>query len=194
MISEQIEFQISQYVDGTLSSAERGAVDQLLADDPQARKLLADYRQLSLQLSKMNAGPSVRWDRLSEHLSAGIDQATAPAVAGRIRRPPSFAIQMRIAAAVLVALTAWIVVRHHSVSDTAVRLPGTPAPVGRIDVQGPQSEIATGPAVEDVQVMPSQTAARNEAPRYGEGVIDHGPPKVVISGLTPAVKKSSGLH
>jgi anti-sigma factor RsiW len=192
MISEQIEFQISQYVDGTLSPAERIVVDELLATDPQARKLLADYRKLNVHLTKLNAGPSVHWDRLSEHLSAGIERATAPVIAGRIGRFSSFTFQMRIAAAILVAATAWIVVRHHG--GATVKPPAQQLPVSSIDVQGPQSEIATGPAVEDVQVKPSQMASRNEAPRYGEGVIDHGPSKVVISGLTPSVKKDSHLH
>ena len=192
MISEQIEFQISQYVDGTLSPAERTAVDELLAADPQARKLLADYRKLNVHLTKLNAGPSVHWDRLSEHLSAGIDRATAPVIAGRIGRFSSFTFQMRIAAAVLLAATAWIVVRHHHGNPIAP--PSVQAPVSTMEVQGPQPEIATGPAVEDVQVKPSQVAAGKEGSRYGDGVIDHGPPQVVISGLTPSAKKDSHLH
>jgi len=191
MISEQIEFQISQYVDGTLSSAEHAAVDELLAGDPHARKILADYRRLNLQLTMMNAGPSVQWDGLCDRLSAGIDRGAAPVVAGRIGRLSSFASKLRIAAALLLAATAWMILRHRSNPVT----PAIPhAPVSAMEVQGPQSEIATGPAVEDVQVKPSQMAARNQAPRYGEGVIDQGPSKVVISGLTPSPKKNSQLH
>jgi anti-sigma factor RsiW len=191
MISEQIEFQISQYADGTLTTAECTAVDELLAADPHARKVLADYRRLNLQLTKMHAGPSVNWDRLSEHLSAGIDRAAAPIVAGRIGRWSSFASKLRIAAAVLLAATAWMIVRHRG-NPVTPAVPQTA--VSAMEVQGPQSEIATGPAVEDVQVKPSQMAARSEAPRYGEGVIDQGPSKVVISGLTPSAKKDSHLH
>jgi hypothetical protein len=63
-----------------------------------------------------------------------------------------------------------------------------------MDVFGPQSDVASGPGIVDVQVKPSQLAAGNDATRYGEGVIDHGPSKVVISGLTPPAKNDSHLH
>jgi anti-sigma factor RsiW len=191
MISEQIEFQISQYVDGTLSLDEQAAVDQLLAVDGRARKILADYRKLNAHLAKLNVGPSVHWDRLSEHLSAGVDRATAPVIAGRIGQWSSFSSKMRIAAAILFAASAWMIVRHHGHSVQPV----TPqTPVSRMDVSGPQPEVANGPTIEDVQVKPSQLASGSNATRYGEGVIDHGPSKVVISGITPSPRKDSPLH
>src|SRR5580698_6345999 len=81
-MSEDLEFQISQYVDGTLSAEERVAVEVRLAEDADARRLLGEYRRLDQQLSQNLSLPNVKWDRLAERLSAAMDET--PAVAGRI--------------------------------------------------------------------------------------------------------------
>lgn len=46
MNDEQLQFAISQYIDGTLPDDERAVLEQRLASDPQARQLLAEYRRL----------------------------------------------------------------------------------------------------------------------------------------------------
>jgi hypothetical protein len=188
MIAEEVEFQISQYVDGTLSTAEMKYVDGLVQSDPQAAKVLAEYRRLNGKLATLRTAPAIKWDRLAAHISNEIDndenRADQPAVAGRIGFFQS--ARVRIAAAVLLAGTAAIVARYSTRSNPA----GIPTPAPTLinptsptaitDVIGPQAEVAKGAPVQDVSVGPSPSLANNS--RYAEDVIGHGPPKVVILG------------
>lgn len=190
MIAEQLEFQISQYADGTLSPAETQALDQILRGDAEARKLLADYRQLNARLARSAALPSLRWDRLADRISSNISaQQTRPmtlAIAGRIS---TWSAGLKIAAAMLLACTAWLMVRHRSTAP----VPNPSPAVSVTAITGPQAEVANGPAVTDVSVGPSQLAQRTEATRNGEAVVVE-PSRVVISGLTPPVKRDPHLR
>ena len=187
MITDEVEFQISQYVDGTLSPPERKLVDDLLQADPGARKVLADYQKLNVHLGSLRGGPAVQWDRFADQISNAIDHYEQPAVAGRIG---FFQSRWRIAAAVLVAGSALIITRHAMRSHPTVQ--PIAAPVVS-DVQGPQAEVAVGKPTEDVSIGPSPAlAARNS--RYGEGVIGQGPSKIVILGQLPKPPADSHLH
>jgi anti-sigma-K factor RskA len=187
MISEEIEFQISQYVDGTLSAPQRKIIDDLVLSDPGAAKVLADYRRLNSHLGSLRTATEIQWDRLSDRISGAIDNADEPAVAGRIG---FFHSRWRIAATVLVAASALLVARHAMRSQPAAQ-PIAPAPV--VDVQGPQAEVAAGRPTEDVSVGPSPALAARDS-RYGEGVIGQGPSKVVIVGEAPKPPADSHLH
>jgi anti-sigma factor RsiW len=189
MISEDVEFQISQYVDGTLPAPERKLVDELLQSDRGAQKVLADYQRLNGYLRSLGNGPVVRWDQFADQISHAIDQANEPpAVAGRIG---FFTARWRIAAAVLLAGSALIVAKHAMRSKPVV--PQITTPSSLIDVQGPAAEVATGKPSEEISVGPSPAlAARNS--RYGEGVIGQGPSKVVIIGEVPKPPVDSHLH
>ena len=187
MISEETEFQISQYVDGTLSAPQRKFVDDLLLADPAAAKVLADYRKLNSQLESLRSTPAIKWDQFADRISNAIDAPEAPAIAGRIG---FFQPRWRIAAGVLIACGAAMVARHELRRPAAVQ-PITPAAV--VDVQGPQAEVAVGKPTEDVSVGPSPALARS-SPRYGEGVIGQGPSKVVILGEVPKPPNDSHLH
>lgn len=70
MESEQFEFELSQYLDGTLSPAERAAVEERLRTEESARALLAEYQKLE-GLIQESAGPlpRMRWERLAHHLA-----------------------------------------------------------------------------------------------------------------------------
>jgi len=73
MITEDLEFQISQYTDGTLPAAERAALEARLVDDAEAREMLAEYRRLGERLSHdLPPLPEVKWDRLADQLSRAI--------------------------------------------------------------------------------------------------------------------------
>lgn len=67
---DQLEFAISQYLDGTLPPLERNALERYLAEDEQAQQLLEEYRALDrLARSNVLPMPAVRWDRLADHLA-----------------------------------------------------------------------------------------------------------------------------
>jgi anti-sigma factor RsiW len=187
MISEEIEFQISQYVDGTLSVPQRKIVDDLVLADPGAARVLAEYRRLNAQLESLRVSPAIEWDRLTDRISGAIDKADEPAVAGRIG---FFQARWRIAATVLVAASALLVAKH-AMRSKPVGQPTVPA--GVVDVQGPHAEVAAGKPTEDVSVGPSPALAARDS-RYGEGVIGQGPSKVVIVGEAPKPPADSHLH
>src|ERR1700761_200522 len=71
-VNDELEFSISQYLDGTLSAPEAAALEQVLASDAAARALLDEYRQLDA-LIKSAPLPAVRWDALASSISSAID-------------------------------------------------------------------------------------------------------------------------
>lgn len=197
MLTEDVEFQISQYVDGTLSRTQRAQVDSLLATDPHARQLLAEFTRLNAHLGQLRttSAAGAKWDQIARHISTHVDQAEAvdeqvdePAVAGRI----GFAnFKWRIAATLLIAATALIVVRQSN-RPHGTALPAA-APEGMLSVTGPQAEVAAGPEASEISVGPSPALARRSDSRYGEGVISQGPSRVVIQA-NAQISQPNGLH
>jgi len=194
MIAEDLEFQISQYVDGTLSPSERMLVDDLLKSDPQARQLLSDYRQIDAQLIQLRGKPAVRWDRLAEHISSVIKKSdqSEPVIAGRIGWA-AWSGRLRIAAGVLIVATVGLIVRHAIHPSTVVP---TNQPVSQLEVTGPGPDVATGTPSEDISVGPSPRFAADEAGTHNvDAVIVPSPSKVVITaGINAKPKGKSQPH
>lgn len=71
MTFEELEFAISQYLDGTLPAAQVAELEARLAVDAAARALLDEYRRLDSAL-KLSGVPALQWDRLAEHLSNAV--------------------------------------------------------------------------------------------------------------------------
>lgn len=71
MTFDELEFAISQYLDGTLPAAQIADLEARLAVDPAARELLDEYRHLDSAL-KLSGVPALQWDRLAEHLSNAV--------------------------------------------------------------------------------------------------------------------------
>jgi hypothetical protein len=85
MISESLEFRISQYADGTLPAAEVAALEADLAASAEARAMLAEYRALDASLKRDLPLPDIRWDRLADHLSRA-SRAAGASRTSRARR------------------------------------------------------------------------------------------------------------
>src|SRR3954470_15957884 len=83
MQRDDLEFLISQYVDGTLRGGQLEALDSRLKLDPAARAVLAEYRALDAQLKALPR-PDVRWDAFAEQISAAVADAEAPAQSYRL--------------------------------------------------------------------------------------------------------------
>jgi hypothetical protein len=81
MLDENLQFSISQYVDGTLSTPEAAALEQTLRDSAEARELLEAYQGLDAALKTALPLPDVRWDALATHLSRQVAGALEPAEA-----------------------------------------------------------------------------------------------------------------
>ena len=190
MVAEDLEFQISQYVDGTLSDAQRRAFETLLETDADARALLLEYEHLNTSLIDTQRISEIHWERFATQIGDHLDAQTAPVVAGRISADSStrkdvrgrfaaWSFRLRLAAAVAIVTSVGFSVPHLMVHRPVVKtVPSFDSP---IDVQGPASEIAAGAATSEVSVGPSSIAVRDGASRSGNVAVAPHASKVVIS-------------
>jgi anti-sigma factor RsiW len=180
MTREQLEFQISQYVDGTLSPAEVAALSGMLASDAEARALLEDFRKVDATLKTTELPlPAINWDRFADHISAAVaeeDRATTstPIRAWWVRR-------IAIAAAVLIVVGTVILWPRPAGHDQFVT-GGNPAAaaVAIVQISGP--EAATAPAVATVSIDDSPAMSQQANYRIAEDIIYRQPRVVIASG------------
>jgi anti-sigma factor RsiW len=201
MNREQLEFQISQYVDGTLSPAEVAALEQVLANDAEARATLEEFRAIDAIVKKTEIPlPAVKWDRLAEHLSRAVAEEDRATTAIPIRRSSVTVAWWvkRVAVAAMIAIAAGAVIfwprnagRDQVAKVNTPKAPTAPA-VAIIQVGGP--EVAAGtPRVDVALAEPTSPAAASNNYRIAEDII-YRPPRVVIaSGLSDAQDTPSRL-
>src|SRR5882762_6437631 len=72
MTREEMEFLISQHLDGTLSREEEAKVRELLGSSEEAREILGEYQKLD-DVLKSQGAPAVKWDVLAEKISSAVD-------------------------------------------------------------------------------------------------------------------------
>ena len=173
MIDDNLQFALSQYADGTLAETQRGAVEQLLVHDAEARQTVAEYRRLSMLLAaSVRPLPSVDWLRLTQQISAAIDRSHSipgTAVIGA-EQAASEAYSMvwgrgplvwAIAASLVIASSlVWISLQKSSkvTATLAIAPPAIIEPIQRAqiaDIRVLQVDITSGPAVIQVSVGPS---------------------------------------
>ena len=196
MDRQQLEFQISQYIDGTLSMTEAAALEQVLAGDADARAMLEDFRKLDASLKRENVAPlpEIHWEKLAEHLSAAVaeeDRATTYRISAWWSRGVA-----AVAALVLIAVgTAVLLNRHQApprIEEVATN--STPQKIGDnaiAEVTGPTAEPATQPAVAEISIGPSELAKRSN---YGvDEDIVYRQPRVVIASERSALQDTSAL-
>ena len=191
MNRDELEFAISQYLDGTLPESQRPALEARLSDDATAQAILAEDRALTDLLRASSPAPQVRWDRLAESISSAIDEELDARVARaswwmRIRIPAGLAA----AACALLAVGIGI----HLLSSRNATIgggggsPGHPAPitVASIIVQGPQEDAPSGPEVAEVSISAGGSYAKDASLDPYADEIDNRPARVVIaSGIEP---------
>jgi hypothetical protein len=86
MNRDQLEFAITQYLDGTLPPQQVSALEQLLKTDELARELLTEHRRLDMILKagrQATAPPALDWDRIAFTISNSlpVDDSAALAAA-----------------------------------------------------------------------------------------------------------------
>src|SRR5687768_923655 len=94
MTRDELEFSISQYLDGTLPAAERDALETRLGSDAEARALYAEYESLQ-GVFKAAPLPAVRWDAFAQQISAAVAREEMPAQSYKLTswfRPARLAI------------------------------------------------------------------------------------------------------
>jgi anti-sigma factor RsiW len=179
MTRDQLEFQISQYVDGTLSADDVAALDEIFARDPEARTILAEYRAVDAMLKREGAPlPDVKWDALAATLSAAVAKEELPQ--RRLRIWTATWTRVAVAAMVVFAigLTMWIHMQPATNGTIANNDPVKP-PVAVANVTGPAIESAPAAPVAIVSIGPSPLAQASHA-RLAETMV-YRPPRVVIA-------------
>src|SRR5690242_18276204 len=78
MTPDQLEFAISQYLDGTLAPLESAALEERLASDNQARELFGEYQRLDGVVKNALPEPEVDWSAFAAQLSDRLANAEAP--------------------------------------------------------------------------------------------------------------------
>lgn len=153
MTRDELEFAISQYLDGNLAAAEETALEARLASDADARALLTQYRSLDRVL-RSSPAPEIDFDALGGRIRGAIAEQDEPAQSYRLH-------WVRTAAAL--ALAACVVV---AVSIGIRRLQAPPTPGG---------SVARTTAVEPKQIVVIDTAPRSTPSTAPVAIVSVGP-------------------
>src|SRR5439155_12419775 len=111
MEREQLEFQISQYADGTLPAEDVAALEAVLASDAEARALLEDFRKIETSIKRETALPAMDWDRLRKRISNAV--AAEDDRASRVYRIGAWWGRVAVAAIVLIAVGSVVLFHFH---------------------------------------------------------------------------------
>lgn len=182
MTPEQLEYSISQYIDGTLSPLERDALDEQLATDPAARALLEEYRSLNaIVKTDMPRGPAIDWDQLGRRIGDAV--AREPSPAGRTYQLAWVRSVQRIAIAACILMVFGLGIQSYR-SHVAFQVSGpAPAPpltgVSIVMITGPQEEAPSGAVVAQIAIGPAPSVDEF-AWRYADSGVVARPQVVLI--------------
>ena len=181
MTSEQLEYQISQYLDGTLNEFERQQLEAHLATNPAARELLREYQKLDSVLRSGVGLPAVNWDRFAQHVS---DQLADEPVPAKIYVMPVWrrvgTVAMAASVAIAVSLGVWIVLK----SETNT---GQISPAAVVRVTGPAVEQGTDAGTLVVQLAPPSTGNKALTIRVRDDAMAARPARLIIASGATAV-------
>lgn len=156
MISEELEFQIVQYVDGDLPVEARAALEARLVDDADARKVLEEHRKLrdALILGTRNM-PAVNYEKLAQHFSDVVAQSDEEVEKVYSLKWLRYAAPIAVAACVLIGFG----VTMQSTEPVGPTNPTDLAPMATVDlnpsvldVRGPEINVLPGESFVDVQI------------------------------------------
>jgi hypothetical protein len=183
MTRDELEFSISQYLDGTLAGAEAAALEQRLAADAGARALLSEYQQLDRAL-KAAPAPDIDFSAFSTRVSAALAQQPDPEQSYKL---PWVRTAARLALAACVVVAAGVGVRllqprPATIVDTRPVTPVNIEPKQIVIVDaGPRTAPSTAPAALVVNVGPSAVPQDRPAlARYQEDLVSR-PSQVIIA-------------
>src|SRR5213075_2681256 len=72
MSQEQMEFLISQHLDGTISPEDEAILRKLLETSEDARRLLGEYQKLDEVMKGGMPVPQMRWEKVGEMISSAV--------------------------------------------------------------------------------------------------------------------------
>ncbi|HEY7087086.1 MAG TPA: hypothetical protein VH518_03295 [Tepidisphaeraceae bacterium] len=184
---DELEYCISQYIDGTLAPIERPAVEERLATDPEAREILAEYQRLNTSLkTSLPPVPNIAWDTLTEQIQTAIAAEEAPVRHYSIRSI-GWVRGLAAAAAVLMVV---------SVAAHFLRMPTTPIaqPVGVAVISGPRADVASSDVLEQIQIGPSPSFATDTRSAEEMEIVSRPTVVLIDRAASQAQDSDSGLY
>ncbi len=174
MIHNDLEFRISQYIDGTLAAREKAELEQRLAVDVTARALLEEYRQVDRLLKSAPPVPEVDYDALTARIGDAVAACDAEPQVLFSFKWVKRVVGVAVAACLTVGVSVWM---SRSVSH------GNRA---MVQVELLRAEASDAPAIAEVRIGPSPSAD-SRVPKGIEEALVAQPTKLVIaSGAAPA--------
>jgi anti-sigma factor RsiW len=207
METNDLEFSITQYLDGDLPQDQRASLEARFKEDPQAQAMFAEHQRLTAALKTMPM-PSVRWDAFARSISSAVNAAHEEQSARSYRMPTWIrrAIPLALAASVLIVASVAIHYRsrsnaRHSDELAFIQKPKVQQPTAigvaessSIIVIGPEAEKTTGPVVVQVSVGPSAAAKDEPAVvQYSDDVVSRPSSVTIASGVVPAHDDTDAL-
>jgi negative regulator of sigma E activity len=195
MTRDELEFSISQYLDGTLGEAEGSALEERLSTDADARAVLSEYRRLDAALKGV-PGPAVDWDAFASRVSRVVAAQDPPAQSYRLHWVRAASV-LAVAASALVAIGFGIRLLRPSGpgAGTNGQLVQNPPvrEVKRIEVVDRSTPAPAGQAVQVIAVgPPTSLDGRPLLVRYQEDLVSR-PSQVIIARGGQPYQDNSGL-
>lgn len=206
MTRDELEFSISQYLDGTLAADQHAVLEERLATDAEARALYAEYQSLQGVLTtSLPAMPEVDWDQFAARVSGAVDREVMPEQSYKISRwiaraPMQFAMAASVLIAGAIALT---LLRPGGAPPSPIvgqTGPTTPTQIVRIDpaASAPDAAVAVAPTdtaagtagVVVAIVPPSADGDRPTVLRYADSVVQR-PSRAMIVSAAPVAQDTS---
>ena len=187
MTRDELEFSISQYLDGTLAAAQRDALDERLASDAEARAVLAEYQALQGVLASSPI-PDVNWDQFAAQISSAVARQELPAQSYKLSawlRPARLAI----AASVLLAIGVATALLVNRTGDGPVTASAEPVRIKRVDATAPENASpASSQTIEIAISAPASSSDDRFVLHLEDDGIVHRPSRAVIVSAAPAVQ------
>jgi anti-sigma factor RsiW len=178
-ISEDDEFAITEYLDGTLSSEDRAALEQRIAGEPALANLMEEYRALDGVVRSAMPMPAVKWDVLAERLSESIDaqsQRQGMYIGNWLKLP------MRLAAAAMILIVVGLGILIMIAN-------GGRKPELAVEIVGPEE--STQAKVAQVEFDMSPAVAQSGTDWYAAGDVVTMPSTLDVAFSTPAFQGDS---
>jgi anti-sigma factor RsiW len=181
-VSEEDEFAISEYIDGSLSADERGKLERRMEAEPALRTAAKEYLSLDRAMKQTMPMPAIRWEVLAERLSESIDagrQRERMFIGNWMKQP------MRLAAAAIfiigLGLALLIVLSRGGPSERAV-----------VDIKINQVEPEQGPSVAEVDFDMSPSLAQSGTDFYSHGDVVAMPVRLDVAISRPILNDGPG--
>ena len=186
-----LELSITQYLDGSLSSAERTALEKQLDADPAARAMLDEHRKLDALL-RSSPVPQLQWDALANQISAAVAKVEIPVEAEPVRSNRMTWLRIGVPMAIAASMMIGVGVAFHFFRPNANLPAGNPAPPAVAVITGPQVETTAAPSQVQISVGPAQVASSDDSTlwRYSDDVTSRPAHVTVASGINPAQDSS----